>query len=193
MTVMAPKDENELRHMIFTALKQPGPVAIRYPRGTGYGVTLDPEYKDLPIGQSELLRQGKDLYIMALGSMVFPSMEAAQSLEKEGLSVGVINGRFVKPLDEKLAEYARTTGRIMTVEENIRQGGFGGAVLELLSDLDIRDVRIKRLGLPDRFIEHGPVAILKEKVGLDKTGIMNEARELCRDISQSGDPKEPDK
>ena len=190
MTVMAPKDENELRHMIFTALKQPGPVAIRYPRGKGLGVTMDPEFKDIPIGQSELLREGKDLYIMALGSMVFPALEASQSLEEEGLSVGVVNCRFVKPLDEMLAEYARTTGRIMTVEENIRQGGLGGAVLELLSDRDIQDVRVKRLGLPDRFIEHGPIAILKEKVGLDKTGIMNEARELCRGIPHSGDPKE---
>jgi 1-deoxy-D-xylulose-5-phosphate synthase len=190
MTVMAPKDENELRHMIYTALKHPGPVAIRYPRGPGLGVTLDPEFKELPIGQSELLREGKDLYIMALGNMVFPAMEASQSLEKDGLSVGVVNCRFVKPLDEKLAEYARTTGRIMTVEENIRQGGLGGAVLELLSDRDSQDVRVKRLGLPDRFIEHGPIAILKEKVGLDKKGIMNEAREFCRDIPHAGDPKE---
>ncbi len=185
MTVMAPKDENELRHMLFTALKQPGPVAIRYPRGKGLGVAMDPDYQDIPIGQSELLREGKDLYIIALGSMVSPSMEASELLEKEGLSVGVINCRFAKPLDEKLAEYARTTGRILIVEENIRQGGLGGAVLELFSDLDIRDVRIKRLGLPDLFVEQGPTSLLREKYGLDKKGIMHEAKELCRDIGPS--------
>ena len=183
MTVMAPKDENELRHMIYTALKQPGPVAIRYPRGNGLGVTMDEDYLTLPMGQSELLKEGKDLYILALGSMVSPSMEASQLLEEEGLSVGVINCRFVKPLDEKLAEYAEATGRVLIVEENIRQGGFGGAVLEMFSDLDVRDIRIKRLGLPDRFVEHGPTAILREKYGLDKSGIMNETRKLCRKVT----------
>jgi 1-deoxy-D-xylulose-5-phosphate synthase len=183
MMVMAPKDENELRHMIYTALKQPGPVAIRYPRGNGLGVTMDPDYQTLPVGESELLKEGKDLYILALGSMVSPSLEASQLLEGEGLSVGVINCRFVKPLDEKIAAYAESTGKILIVEENIRQGGLGGAVLELFSDLDVRDVRIKRLGLPDRFVEHGPTAILREKYGLDKTGITNEARELCGKVT----------
>lgn len=179
MTVMAPKDENELRHMIFTALKQSGPVAIRYPRGNGLGVTMDTDYQTLPIGQSELLKEGKDLFIMALGNMVSPSMEAAELLEKEGLSVGVVNCRFVKPLDKKLAEYAESTGKVLTVEENVRQGGLGGAILELFSDLYVRDVRLKRLGLPDRFVEHGPTAILREKYGLDTSGIAKEARELC--------------
>jgi 1-deoxy-D-xylulose-5-phosphate synthase len=193
MMVMAPKDENELRHMIYTALKQPGPVAIRYPRGNGLGVTLDEDCQTLPMGQSELLKEGKDLYLLALGSMVFPSMEASQLLEEEGLSVGVINCRFVKPLDEKLAEYAGSTGRVLIVEENIRQGGFGSAVLELFSDLDVRDVRIKRLGLPDHFVEHGPTAILREKYGLDKSGIVNEARKLCGDIRHSDDHKELNK
>ena len=179
MAVMAPKDENELRHMIYTALKQSGPVAIRYPRGKGLGVTLDPDYQVLPMGQSELLKEGKDLYIIALGSMISPSMEASEVLEEEGLSVGVVNCRFVKPLDNRLAEYAKSTGKVLIVEENIRQGGLGGAILELFSDLDVRDVRIKRLGLPDRFVEHGPISMLREKYGLDKTGIVNEAIDLC--------------
>ena len=186
MTVMAPKDENELRHMIFTALKQPGPVAIRYPRGNGLGVAMDADYQTLPIGRSELLKEGKDLFIMALGNMVSPSMEAAELLEKEGLSVGVVNCRFVKPLDKKLAEYAESTGKVLTVEENVRQGGLGGAILELFSDLDVRDVRLKRLGLPDRFVEHGPTAILREKYGLDTAGIAKEARELCGFKSSDG-------
>ncbi len=144
---------------------------------------MDKDYQTLSMGQSELLKEGKDLYIMALGSMVSPSLEASRLLEEEGLSVGVINCRFVKPLDEKLAEYAGSTGRALIVEENVRQGGLGGAVLELFSDRDVRDVQIKRLGLPDRFVEHGPTAILREKYGLDKAGIVNEARKLCRDVT----------
>ena len=180
MIFMAPKDENELRHMIYTALKQPGPVAIRYPRGKGVGVPLDSRYKNIPIGQAESLKEGKDLVIMALGSMVSPSLEAASILEEEGISAGVVNCRFVKPLGKELVKYARESGRVLVVEENIRQGGFGGAVLEFFNDMDIRGVRIKRLGLPDKFVEHGPISLLLEKYGLDKTGILQEARELCR-------------
>jgi len=178
MTVMAPKDENELRHMIYTALKHSGPVAIRYPRGTGLGVTLDPEYKTIPMGQAEILQEGNDLMILALGNTVPPSREAGARLEKEGVSVCVVNCRFVKPLDKRLAEIAASTGRVLVVEENIRQGGLGGAVLELLNDLDIENVRINRIGLPDKFIEHGPADLLRENYGLDATGILKAARNL---------------
>jgi 1-deoxy-D-xylulose-5-phosphate synthase len=180
MTVMAPKDENELRHMLYTALQQSGPVAIRYPRGRGYGVALDPEYRNLPIGEAELLQEGKDLMIVALGSMVHPCMDAARDLEKEGFSVGLVNCRFVKPLDKKLAEYARMTGRVLVAEENTRYGGLGGGLLELLSDMGVTDVLVKRIGLPDAFVEHGSIQILKEKYGLDKEGILREARALCQ-------------
>jgi 1-deoxy-D-xylulose-5-phosphate synthase len=180
MTLMAPKDENELRHMLYTALRHSGPVAIRYPRGTGLGVPSDPEYKVIPIGESEILREGKDLLIMALGSMVSPAMEAATILEKEDLSVGVVNCRFVKPLDKTLADQARAVGKVLVVEENIRQGGLGSAVLEFFNDMDLKDVRLKRIGLPDKFVEHGPVAFLREKYGLDRSGILKEARDLCR-------------
>ncbi len=180
MTFMAPKDENELRHMLYTALKLSGPVAIRYPRGTAIGVPLDPEYKTLPIGESEILSEGKDLMIIALGSMVSPSMEAATVLQNEGFSVGVVNCRFVKPLDQSLAEQVKSVGRVLVVEENIRQGGLGSALLELFNDRDLRNVRLKRVGLPDKFVEHGPLALLREKYGLDKSGILKEARDLCR-------------
>jgi 1-deoxy-D-xylulose-5-phosphate synthase len=180
MTVMAPKDENELKHMLFTALDNPGPVAIRYPRGPGDGVPLDREYKKIPIGEAECIKEGSDLLIMALGSMVLPSMEAAAALEKEGLSVGVINCRFVKPLDKKLAEYATAVRRVLVVEENIRQGGLGGAILELFNDMGVQNLSIKRMGLPDRFVEHGPLPLLRQKYGLDKSGILKEARDLCR-------------
>ena len=178
MTLMAPKDENELRHMLFTALKHSGPVAIRYPRGRGLGVSLDREYRVIPIGESEVLKEGKDLTLIALGSMVQPSLEAAAEMEKEGLSATVINCRFVKPLDKKLADYARRNGKVLVVEENIQQGGLGSAVLELFSDVGLREVTVKRLGLPDSFVEHGPVQMLREKLGLDKTGIIKAARAL---------------
>jgi len=178
MTLMAPKDENELRHMLFTALNHTGPVAIRYPRGRGLGVSLDPEYRIIPIGESELLKEGKDLTLIALGSMVLPSLEAAVEMEKEGVTATVVNCRFVKPLDKRLADYARKTGKVLVVEENIQQGGLGSAVLELFSDTGLKEVTVRRLGLPDSFVEHGPVGVLREKYGLDKAGIMKAARAL---------------
>ena len=179
ITVMAPKDENELRHMIYTALNHSGPVAIRYPRGNGLGVPIDTEYHKIPIGEAEVLKEGKDLLIIALGSMVAPSLEAAEALKKDGLSVGVINSRFAKPLDKKLTDYAKAAGTVLVVEENIKQGGFGSAVLELFADKGVRNLNIKLLGIPDLFVEHGAVSILKEKYGLDSSGIVKEAKELC--------------
>jgi 1-deoxy-D-xylulose-5-phosphate synthase len=178
MTLMAPKDENELRHMLYTALQHSGPVAIRYPRGKGLGAAMDPEYKVLPMGEAEILREGNALQIFALGSMVAPSLDAAAVLEKEGVSVGVVNCRFAKPLDNGLVDIAAPSGRVLVVEENIRQGGFGGAVLELFNDAGLRDVRIRRIGLPDKFVEHGPQDILRAKYGLDSAGILREARTL---------------
>jgi 1-deoxy-D-xylulose-5-phosphate synthase len=178
MTVMAPKDEKELRHMLYTALQHPGPVAIRYPRGKGVGAAIDPEYKLLPIGQAEVLKEGKDLQILALGSMVAPSLEAAAVLEKEGVSAGVVNCRFVKPLDHGLVDIAAASGRVLAVEENIRQGGFSGALLELFNDAGLRDVRVRRIGLPDKFVEHGPQDLLRAKYGLDSAGILREAKSL---------------
>ncbi len=179
MTVMAPKDENELRHMIHTALKQSGPVAIRYPRGPGVGVPMDPEYKTIPVGEAEFLKEGRDLLIIALGSMVSPAREAARILEQEGVSAGVVNCRFVKPLDKRLAHKAQAVGKVLVVEENICQGGLGGALLELFGDMGVENVRVKRMGLPDQFVEHGPLAVLREKCGLDTSGILKEARNLC--------------
>jgi 1-deoxy-D-xylulose-5-phosphate synthase len=180
MTFMAPKDENELRHMLYTALQQPGPVAIRYPRGSGLGVPLDPEYHSIPMGKVEILSHGSDLMILALGSTVQPSVEAAAQLQKEGVSAGVVNCRFAKPLDAALGDLARSASRVVVVEENVRQGGLGGAVLELLNDLGVEEVRVRRLGLPDKFIEHGPQDLLRRAYGLDVAGICKEARDLLR-------------
>jgi len=178
MTLMAPKDENELRHMLYTALHHSGPVAIRYPRGKGVGAAMDPAYKLLPMGEAEILKAGNDIQIFAIGSMVAPSMDAAAVLEEEGVSVGVVNCRFVKPLDHGLVDIAASSGRVLAVEENIRQGGFGGAVLELFNDAGLRDVRVRRIGLPDTFVEHGPQDVLRAKYGLDTAGILQEARSL---------------
>jgi 1-deoxy-D-xylulose-5-phosphate synthase len=178
MTFMAPKDENELRHMLYTALQHPGPVAIRYPRGKGVGAAMDPEYRLLTIGEAEIIKPGKDLQIFALGSMVPPSLEAAAVLEKEGVSVGVVNCRFVKPLDSSLVDIAAASGRVLAVEENIRQGGFGGALLELFNDAGLIDVRVRRIGLPDKFVEHGPQGLLRTQYGLDAAGILREAKTL---------------
>jgi 1-deoxy-D-xylulose-5-phosphate synthase len=185
MTVMAPKDENELRHMLFTALAHNGPVAIRYPRGAGVGAVMDEGYKTIPIGEMEVLKEGRDMVILAAGSMVYPSLEAASALAREGISACVVNCRTIKPLDEKLVDLAKSSGgKVLVVEENILQGGLGSAVLELFNENCTNDVLIKRLGLPDRFIEHGPVKVLKEACGLDVTGIVCAARGLCLNNAQ---------
>jgi len=177
MTLMAPKDENELRHMLFTALKQPGPVAIRYPRGSGLGVPID-DFQTIPVGEAEILEQGNDLLLLAIGNMVAPSLEAADHLRQEGCSATVINCRFVKPLDQKLAEYAAKIRNVLIVEDNARQGGFGSALLEFFNDGELKDLRVRRIGLPDRFVEHGALKTLKAKYGLDCAGILREARDL---------------
>ncbi len=166
MVVMAPKDENELQHMLYTAVRHQGPVAVRYPRGAGVGVSLDWELKELPIGQGELLREGTDVLFLAIGNMVYPALKAAHLLEKEGLSAAVVNARFVKPLDRELIlNLARRIKKVVTVEENVLQGGFGAAVLELLAQEGL-NIPVKMIGLPDKFIEHGAPDLLREKYGL---------------------------
>ncbi len=122
--------------------------------------------------------EGDIIEIFALGSMVAPSLEAAALLRKEGVSAGVVNCRFVKPLDQGLVDLAAASGRVLVAEENIRQGGLGGAVLELFNDAGLRDVRVRRIGLPDKFVEHGPQDFLRAKYGLDSAGILQEARSL---------------
>ncbi|MFP3927413.1 MAG: 1-deoxy-D-xylulose-5-phosphate synthase [Desulfobacteraceae bacterium] len=180
MIVMSPKDENELRHMLYTALRQPGPVTIRYPRGPGLGVPLDPELKELPLGVSETIRTGGDLVILALGSAVAPCVEAAEALDAEGINAGVINMRFAKPLDPSVADVALAAGRCLVVEENTRLGGLGGAVLEMFNDAGILDrVAVRRMGIPDRFIEHGALSVLRNKYGLEAGAVFKEAVDFC--------------
>jgi len=179
LVVMAPKDENELQHMLYSALKYPGPVAIRYPRGTGVGVSLDWEFKEIPFGKGEVIKSGKDLTIIAVGHMVHPSLKAALEAEKFGLSVEVLNARFIKPLDEELILLsAEKTKKVLVVEENTLIGGFSSAVVELFMDKGIKDIQVKRLGLPDKFIEHGDLKTLRSKYGLDTEGILLKIKEF---------------
>ena len=176
--VMAPKDENELQHMLATAVEYPGPAALRFPRGEGYGVPLDPKIKALPIGKSELLRQGDDIALIALGNRVQAAMEAADELATAGHSVAVLNARFVKPLDrERIAELARRCRVVITIEEHSGMGGFGSAVLELLAELGIT-VPVRCLAIPDELMEHGDAGVLQAKVGIDSKGIVEAASTL---------------
>jgi 1-deoxy-D-xylulose-5-phosphate synthase len=184
MVIMSPKDENELQHMIKTAVEHDGPTAVRYPRGTGLGVPMDQEVMSLPIGKGEVLREGEDVVIAAIGNMVKPSLEAAERLQAEGTSAAVVNARFVKPLDEELIlKMAKRTGRIVTVEEHALQGGFGSAVLECIDDHRLTGVKTHRIGLPDRFIEHGTQSLLRQKYGLDADGIYRSVKEFMEKTS----------
>jgi len=172
IVVMAPKDENELRHMLYTALDVDGPAAVRYPRGNGIGVELDPEYKKLEIGKAEIVREGREFAILALGSMVYPCLEAAEKLELMGLSATVINARFAKPLDEELiCCLAAEKQFLVTAEEGTEAGGFGAHVAALLQDRKI-PASILRIALPDRIIPHGAPNLLHAKYGLDADGIV---------------------
>jgi 1-deoxy-D-xylulose-5-phosphate synthase len=179
MIIMAPKDENELQHMLKTALSCECPVAIRYPRDKGYGVKLDIQLNTLPIGKAEVLQDGDDLVILAVGGSVYPALNAAERLKEAKIKTGIVNVRFVKPLDKELiCALARKVGRIITVEENVLSGGFGSSVLETLGESDIQGTRVKCLGVNDVFVEHGSQSILRKKYGLDVEGIVRSAREI---------------
>ncbi|MBW1836509.1 MAG: 1-deoxy-D-xylulose-5-phosphate synthase [Deltaproteobacteria bacterium] len=178
MVVMAPKDENELCRMLATAIVHDGPIAFRYPRGSGTGVNIDKNVVPLQIGKGEILKEGKDLLILAIGRSVPEAMAAHSKLIELGISATVVNCRFVKPIDADLiCSLAREIPRIMTVEENVRQGGFGSAVLECLSDEGIT-FHLERIGVPDTFVEHGPLDLLRSKYGIDAQGIVKTARKL---------------
>ncbi|OPX86560.1 MAG: 1-deoxy-D-xylulose-5-phosphate synthase [Pelotomaculum sp. PtaB.Bin104] len=180
MIVMAPKDENELQHMLATAVDHSGPSAVRYPRGAGLGVKIDDYQKILPIGQAEVLREGSDLTLLAVGSMVSRAEEAANLLAKWGIKATVINARFIKPLDEEcILKYADRTRKVFTLEEHVLQGGFGSAVLELLSTRGVNRVEVYRFGIPDNFVEHGKHSLIMEKHGLSVNQLVRKITEMC--------------
>ncbi|HVO96023.1 MAG TPA: transketolase C-terminal domain-containing protein, partial [Terriglobales bacterium] len=181
IAIMAPKDENELQHMLATAIDYTGPIALRYPRGEGWGVALDEATKQLAIGQAELLRDGTDVVIAAVGQTVIPAFRAAEDLAPLGINAAVVNSRFVKPLDKDLfRSLLLRVPRVITVEDHVIAGGFGGALIEFLADDGITGVEVKRLGVPDRFIPHGTQDELRKMCGFDKDAIAQSALQMVR-------------
>ena len=170
--VAAPMDENELQHLVYTAYKHRGPFAIRIARGAAVGTPLDDELTELPLGKGVVVREGGDVVIFALGKPVGAALEAAEMLQEHGISCGVANPIFVKPLDVELVlDSARRTKRLVTVEENVLAGGFGSAVLEALAEAGMDDVSVHRIGMPDNFIEHGTADDQRHNLRLDAEGI----------------------
>ena len=172
MVVMAPKDENELRHMLKTAIYHKGPAALRYPRGSGLGVPLDEEMKELEIGKGEVIKDGSDIAILAYGHTVDGAMMVSNMFEKEGVSVAVINARFAKPVDKDLiVQYAKSTRCLITIEEHSLKGGFGSAVLEALQEEQVCSVPVKCIGLGDIVLEHGAPGKQRKDLKLDPEGM----------------------
>jgi 1-deoxy-D-xylulose-5-phosphate synthase len=180
MVVMAPKDEAELQHMLKTAIEWRSPVALRYPRSSGVGIPLPEEFASLPVGKAELLREGRDVLLLAIGSMVYPAMEAAEMLARKGISAAVVNARFAKPIDRDLIlPLIRHTGKVVTVEEHTLSSGFGSAIGEmLLQEEEMSGIQIKHIGIPDKFIEHGDRGQLLQINGLTPNGILQSALQV---------------
>ncbi|MFZ5564414.1 MAG: 1-deoxy-D-xylulose-5-phosphate synthase [Thermodesulfobacteriota bacterium] len=179
MMIMAPADENELRRMLMTAIYHNGPAAVRYPRGKGTGAAFSDPLLPVAVGKAKVLASGSDVLILALGRAVCEAMSARQLLETEGISATVVNCRFVKPLDEALiCDLARTTPRVITVEDGILAGGFSSAVLECLNDHRVTGVTVERLGINDTFVEHGSQEILRARYRIDAQAIAAAARKL---------------
>lgn len=180
MVLMMPKDENELRHMMKTAVDyNDGPIAVRYPRISGQGTPMDDPYQAIPIGTWEVLRQGDSAAVLAVGPMIPIAMEAAEQLSKEGVQLRVINARFIKPMDEAmLLQLAKENIPIITMEEGAQLGGFGSSVLEYYSSQNVYGLRIKILGIPDYFVEHGSVPEQRMEVGLTVDRLISEVKTL---------------
>ncbi len=189
MVVAAPRDENELQHLLFTAIESGGPFTIRYPRGLGVGVELDPVLEKIPIGRGEILREGKDLCLLAYGSMVSVALDAAQTLQKRGIECGVANARFAKPLDgELLARVAVMAPRVLTLEEHYLKGGFGSAVLEAFHAAGLPAEKLKVHAIPDQFVEHSPQAIQRASLKLDVAGVVETVFVLYPELARSASP-----
>jgi 1-deoxy-D-xylulose-5-phosphate synthase len=187
IVLMAPKDEAELRDMVLTAIEHDGPAALRYPRGNGIGVDIPDEPELLEMGKSETLRDGKDIAIVAYGSMVYPALDAAEGLKADGVEATVINARFVKPLDEDMIlRLANEFDAIVTVEEAYLAGGFGSAVLELLEAHGLGDkVKLVRMGVADEIVTHGDPKILLAQYGLNPDGIRDRVKQTLDSLSEA--------
>ena len=181
MIVMAPKDENELCRMMVTALSHEGPIAVRYPRGHAEGVSIDRELVPVPIGKGEILTHGQDIVILAIGRPVRDALQAYDMLSSQGISATVVNCRFIKPLDQDLITgLVRKIPRVITIEEHVRQGGFGTAVLECLTDEGLTGFHIIRMGVQDTFVEHGPQKLLRSRYKIDADEIVISAVRLMK-------------
>ncbi len=179
MVLMAPKDEAELQNMLYTSIFLPGPSAVRYCRGNGEGVPLHSELTKIPYGKGELLREGSDVLLLPIGNRVYPALKAAEGLEKLGISAAVINPRFVTPIDgDLICHWAQSTGLVITIEDNVKKGGFGSAVLELFARRNLNNIRTTLLGFPDKFVEHAPQETLWHLGKVDTPAIINSALEL---------------
>jgi len=180
LTVMAPKDENELQHMLYTSITGDSPCAIRYPRGSGEDISMDETFTTLPLGRAELLRAGNDVLLLPVGNRVYPALEAAEGLAKLGIDAAVINPRFIKPLDNELiGKWAKTCGRVVTVEDNVKKGGFGSAVLQMLHELHLT-LPVRTLGYGNKFIDQAPQKVLWKNAGIDAAGIIKGALEVLK-------------
>ena len=180
MVVMAPKDENELRRMLVTAIDMDGPAAIRYPRGDAVGVPMEDPPRPLAVGKGEVLTDGGDLVILAVGRSVSEALIALERLKEQGIAATVVNCRFVKPIDcELILSLAREIPRIVTVEEGVLHGGFGSAVQACICDAGLPGVSIRRIGIPDVFVEHGPQKVLRARYGVDADAVVEAARRLA--------------
>ena len=187
LVIAAPSDENEMRHLLYTAVKANHPTAIRYARDSGLGVPMDEHFRELPVGKGEVLKHGDDLAIIAIGSTVAPSMEAAKLLGDKGINCAVVNARFAKPLDSDLIlELANRTKRLVTVEENALIGGFGSAVLSLLSNNT--GISLLRIGIPDEFVEHGSQELLRANYGLNAEGITHRILSFFPELARLSPP-----
>jgi 1-deoxy-D-xylulose-5-phosphate synthase len=181
LVIMAPKDENELQHMLQTAIQYNGPVSLRYPRGEGWGVSMEPHARALEVGKGELLRPGKGLAILAVGQAVLPALGAGEDLAALGIDAAVVNARFVKPLDKDLLrKVLGMVSQVITVEDHAIASGFGSAVLEFLAAEGITSVRVRCLGVPDRFVPHGTQDGLRKYCGFDREGITQAALQMIR-------------
>jgi len=186
LVVMAPKDENELRDMLWTAIRyRKGPIALRFPRGESLGLPPKTEFNEIPIGKSVTIREGKDMAILAIGDRVVPSIALAEKLEENGISARVINARFIKPLDtDMMDEVIRGYSTVVTVENNTIIGGFGSAVAEVFSERASDKIQFRRFGLPDRFVPHGKYSDLFKDTGLDIESLSREILSLAHSNNQ---------
>ena len=186
MIVSAPKDGDELRNLLYTATKAGAPMAIRYPRGGEEICEIEAPFHTLPVGKAEVLKRGDDVALFAIGNTVTTAMLVSDILQKLGIECSVVNARYVKPLDEEtLLDIAGITGKVLTIEENTLEGGFGSAVLQLIARSELNDITVKCMGLPDEFIEHGTQTLLRSKYGLDAEGVVKKVLTLYSELPEN--------